>query len=674
MPILHTRHIRPGTRRWCGRGASLSHVGCQLVYLLRMIGPHAEILCTPAVTMQGYNQFYQSQASAQAGPSSGPKFISDASQQHAPQHGYGYPVQAVPMQQHSMSGVVQSYGPQDIPSYPMPTSSHSSSSSSLSFPSQSMSPNSLRSSISSLNTPVTPLDLNSPRGSHDRHPQGSWFGAMQESYLAKNKGYSDYPRPPLQRMHRMSVCVPRTAQQYSVLRPQADQAAGQYLSVGDQAPRRASVATFQPTASRPSPVPARPPMQSAGNSEPALQAQSFGQEHTLSSPDSQFRQIPSLKLEVPTIISPAPLAEASSEVDRLYAEVFGIATPSSISQQATPLASLYAPQPGASITASPTIYSPSSQVTPTMPSSENDNYNFSGVLLQPEDLHMLSGDGLSPTSMEMPLYDPQQSSHQNTGWQTSFSLTVPPPSRAQLQPPLPINAAHNSWNFSSFHGLQPVAGSSHSSSMGERALSAPPREEPMFYPTLDRRRGSSVDSAAMSTFVPALPSVLEPVNPQLLSPTRTSPAYLGPGLSPFQQSSIAARRSTVGPGSLVLQQVPRAALPATPPNRSAQRSRGVPPASAPPTANRPSASASPTPRRYAGRGSGSRRGSGNAAPMFINFTSKDANKLLSGVAPSGSSKRKRDEEEARSAKSSRSEGMKSPGASPIATASSSTDQ
>jgi hypothetical protein len=35
------------------------------------------------------------------------------------------------------------------------------------------------------------------------------------------------------------------------------------------------------------------------------------------------------------------------------------------------------------------------------------------------------------------------------------------------------------------------------------------------------------------------------------------------------------------------------------------------------------------------------------APMFINFTTKDAKKLLSGVAPSGSSKRKREEEEAR---------------------------
>jgi hypothetical protein len=42
--------------------------------------------------------------------------------------------------------------------------------------------------------------------------------------------------------------------------------------------------------------------------------------------------------------------------------------------------------------------------------------------------------------------------------------------------------------------------------------------------------------------------------------------------------------------------------------------------------------------------------------MFINFTSKDANKLLSGVAPSGSSKRKREEEEqARVAKMAKSD-------------------
>lgn len=41
--------------------------------------------------------------------------------------------------------------------------------------------------------------------------------------------------------------------------------------------------------------------------------------------------------------------------------------------------------------------------------------------------------------------------------------------------------------------------------------------------------------------------------------------------------------------------------------------------------------------------------------MFINFTSKDANKLLSGVAPSGSSKRKREEEEAAAAAARSSE-------------------
>ena len=549
----------------------------------------------------------------------------------------------------------------------MPTSSHSSSSSSLSFPTQSMSPTSHRSSIaSSINTPVTPLDLNAPHGPKDGRSQSSWFGAMQESYLA-NKNILDSQRPPLQRMGRMSVCAPPSAQQYGASQQQTGQAGSNFLGVSNEPPRRASVATFQPTSTRPSAGPQRPSIQPTNNSEPLLHSTSFGQQHTLLSPNARHRQTPHLSVEVPRIVSPQPMTanDANNEVERLYAEVFG----NSLSSQSTPLASLYAQQPGSHT--SPTIYSPSSQVTPKMPSTEHDNYNFSGVLLQPEDLHMLGSEPLSPTSMEMPLYAQQQAqTHQSTGWQTSFSLAVPQAAGPSgLQPALPINAQADQWSFANFHGFQHAAGSTHSTSMVERALSAPPPEEAMsaYMGDLDRRRGSSVDSVAMLPFA-SVPSVLEPVNRALLSPIRASPAYLGSGLSPYQQSSIAVRRSTVGPGSLVLQPVPRTAPPATPPHKTVGRNRTAPPASAPPTTNRPIVSPSPTPRRYAGRG-GSRRGSGNAAPMFINFTSKDANKLLSGVAPSGSSKRKRDEEEARSSgKQTRSEGMRSPGGSPVVTA------
>lgn len=462
----------------------------------------------------------------------------------------------------------------------------------------------------------------------------------------------------------MSVCVPRSGQHYSGMHQQGVQHSGQLLTVGDQPPRRASVATFQPTAARPSHVPRRPSMQPSNNSEPRMYAPSLDQQHALlPSPGIVAQQQSHRTFEIPSIVSPGPMSETTSEVERLYAEVFGSQTPVSLSQQATPLASLYATQPSTAVT-SPTIYSPSAQVTPTMPSS-SETYNFSGVMLQPEDLHMLGGDALSPTSTEVPLYPTQSSSSQNPGWQTSFSLTVPPASaHSSLQPPLPIHNQQDVYGLSSFHSFQPIVEPSQSTTMVERALSAPPREDPvMAFPGMDRRRGSSVDSVAMLPFSPSLPSVLEPVNRMHLSPTRSTPTYLGSGLSPYHQASIASRRSTVGPGALVLQPVPNNYLPATPPSRQMGRVRPHPPASAPPTTNRPAMSSSPSTRRYAGRGS-ARRGSGNAAPMFINFTSKDANKLLSGVAPSGSSKRKRDEEEARNGKTSRSEGMKSPGGSP----------
>lgn len=52
------------------------------------------------------------------------------------------------------------------------------------------------------------------------------------------------------------------------------------------------------------------------------------------------------------------------------------------------------------------------------------------------------------------------------------------------------------------------------------------------------------------------------------------------------------------------------------------------------------------PQRKKSSSSPNRKASGSHSSQFINFTSADAGKLLTGVAPSGSSKRKREEEEA----------------------------
>ncbi|SGY18240.1 BQ5605_C015g08016 [Microbotryum silenes-dioicae] len=70
--------------------------------------------------------------------------------------------------------------------------------------------------------------------------------------------------------------------------------------------------------------------------------------------------------------------------------------------------------------------------------------------------------------------------------------------------------------------------------------------------------------------------------------------------------------------------------------------------SAPPAPQKvPTPAATPSPTRRPSMAGRKRKRSGSGAPTFINFTSVDARKLLSGVAPSGTSKRKREEAEQR---------------------------
>ncbi|SCZ90093.1 BZ3500_MvSof-1268-A1-R1_Chr1-3g01771 [Microbotryum saponariae] len=70
--------------------------------------------------------------------------------------------------------------------------------------------------------------------------------------------------------------------------------------------------------------------------------------------------------------------------------------------------------------------------------------------------------------------------------------------------------------------------------------------------------------------------------------------------------------------------------------------------SAPPTPHRaPTAASVPSPTRRPSMAGRKGKRSNSGAPTFINFTSVDAPKLLSGVAPSGTSKRKREETEQR---------------------------
>lgn len=279
--------------------------------------------------------------------------------------------------------------------------------------------------------------------------------------------------------------------------------------------------------------------------------------------------------------------------------------------------------------------------------ASSENFNFSGVLLDPEDLHLLGPDPLTtlPPGPE-PMYQPSQA-----GWQTSFSFggdSTPKAIQQSTMPTIPrqlgsISENQQNFNFDSFHGFTPlsVVGSI---PLAERAASAPPVDivEAAIQATLgeeiNRRRGSSVDSPSI------LPMLLDASTLQLpQSPTRStrksfqsSPVYLGRGPVKVVPSALATRRATVGPSPLDLARSPR--VHSSPLSQSVSLQQLVPPKSAPLPVT-----AAPSPMKRMG-------GRRSAAPMFINFTGKDAKKLLSGVAPSGSSKRKREEEEARQAK------------------------
>ena len=528
-----------------------------------------------------------------------------------------------------------------------------STSSTASSASSGLSPTafSMRSSIStSIPTPSTPYGMVSPMILKEKTNQGSWFGAMQESYLA-NQPQLDLngSRPPLQRMQRMSISSPGVA---STDTRQSVRGGNTLMALDSQQPRRASVVTFQPTTARPSSVPRRPSFQNQ-LSDPQL-----GLPHQQTSPIARQRSplvhdISRLSQPsaLPTIMQQdSPLPAENNAVDRLFAEVFGGHTDipttfitDSNMQPSSSQQNYHQPTLGPMYSPSPIMHSQSRQ----------DNYNFAGVLLEPEDFHMLGPDPLTSEIRSIP-----QSAQYQSGWQTSFSLgtsahsaTSPIP---RIQAPITSGSGAN-WSFSSFHGCEaPVVSQGPHQDIISRPMSAPPQsadtldDKPIVFPEpMERRRGSSVDSPALFPFSSGATSTYQPSKSYaqpVSSPTRYSSAYLGPGPPHIARSTLAVRRSTVGPHPLNLVTGSYQPYPSHMSATLPLRKNSI-----------TSPTSSPSKRHAARNGSTSSRRGSSTAPMFINFTSKDANKLLTGVAPSGSSKRKREEEElARLAKQSKS--------------------
>lgn len=461
-------------------------------------------------------------------------------------------------------------------------------------------------------SPLTPLSLSSPDGYRNSiSSQDGCFGAMQDAFMANQA-------QPLQHLQRMSISasVPSNG----------DKGLRQHRSV-DGLQRRASVVTFQPTSGRPHITPQRPPIQTQANSAPILHARAAVRSPLAAALQSErtptMQQISSFSPYAEPVLSPPVHNGQGAKVDNLYTDVFG-----NVRSTAT-------------LTNNPAVWSPSvlpNAASASMPLAGNGSLNFSGVLLQPDDLHMLNVTPLSGSTDPFatnPL--PPASLVDQAGWQPSFSFGQP----AQQNASMPLTLQHptyltpgaaNQWNFSSFHGFAPIVTPSieHSTPMLERAISAPPRKDQFILPNvylpnmnIGRRRGSSIDRPSLHpSGSQGTPGQIPPVPVQAVYPSH---AHLGE----LQRRASSSHTSFATPS--------RGYGPYPGSTASSVRSRSKSPRTI-----------SPQPasvRKVGGKSSARRSSTTPAGPMFINFTSKDANKLLSGVAPSGSSKRKREEEE-----------------------------
>ncbi|KAK9900047.1 hypothetical protein P389DRAFT_7093 [Cystobasidium minutum MCA 4210] len=607
-------------------------------------------------TNYDYNQSQQQQQQLHAPPSHKLPKQQDqiAFQQQQPQLMTTIPEQRIQYGQ-STYLLPQLYTGDAAMSMSMRSGTSSSISSSISSASGHVSPTSMRTSMSSSTTGQTPstpassFSLASPfftkDGTLQTSNQESWFGSLQDSYLSTQAPTYDptqSTRPTLYRMDRMSISspIPSATEQPATWGQTS-------MSPQQRTPRRASVAVFQSSPSSSHTASYQAGQQQMNFSpQAAYQSPPQQQQHMSSMPHIQqswnsVMVAPSFQPNYSYQQAPVNSAPSTSNPPPTYSLPTNNGMGIDLNQSYYP-SQTSSWQPTASTQQSAQV----PQVQGAAP-----NYNFAGVLLEAGDLHMLGPDPLSPTAppAALPTYKPAKA-----GWQPTFTFgndTTPKAVQTATMQPLPrqfgsISEVQPNWNFASFHGFTPLPAVAASAPLTERASSAPPPVEIAAVPMpnalagedMSRRRGSSVDSPSMLPFqLATFPSTLSPPRAYRAS-YQTSPVYLGkgPAAAKSAPSTIAARRATVGPSPLDLAKSGRTQ--STPVTQSTSLPLSSPPKSAPIPATVPSSPATPR------RGRGSRR---SAAPMFINFTGKDAKKLLSGVAPSGSSKRKREEEEAR---------------------------
>ncbi|BGP25237.1 proteophosphoglycan ppg4 [Rhodotorula toruloides] len=245
--------------------------------------------------------------------------------------------------------------------------------------------------------------------------------------------------------------------------------------------------------------------------------------------------------------------------------------------------------------------------------------SISGVTLGEEDLALLEDPSLTSD-----VYDSPSRSYPASApaWRTTFDLPPATP------PPVPALSRHYaSQNDQYLSPTTPVSTYtlSHSASMNSLAL--PPNPHQRAYSAQGHlpRSASSHDPFLSSSPPRASSSVLR--RRSSVDSVNLAASY---GRYPYPPP-LPQQHQQQQPFPAVLQPAPPqgAARPSTPPPKPAQTNSKSP--------------SKTTPKRKRGSPTKAKQ----PAAMFINYSSQDAKKLLSGVAPSGSSKKKREEDEAR---------------------------
>ncbi|GAA5844699.1 hypothetical protein JCM9279_002887 [Rhodotorula babjevae] len=326
----------------------------------------------------------------------------------------------------------------------------------------------------------------------------------------------------------------------------------------------------------------------------------------------------------PSLSASQQLTEASvREVEQLLGELGPILDPSLYEHDGGELSSSTAAIPGPRL---PVLDEGASMFSPT-------SVSISGVTLGEDDFRLLDDAVLGLTDV----YSPPQYPQSAPAWQTTFDLPPPPPP----------SSLSGRWQPHSASSAAQSYALSHSNSVGSLA--------PPFNPHV--RAHSARDAAPSSS---SSHDEAYPTSPSVAALRRRSSCHAFVGASQQQPPSSPHRHhahphahqpptwTSASPSRqpyyptyerqplpAVLQPPPDVLRPVTPPPRdvgglSASTSRPSP------------MSPKTTPKRKRGSPTKPKQ----PVAMFVNYSAQDAKKLLNGVAPSGSTKKRREEEDA----------------------------